>query len=82
MVSGIDQFDGGKTWGLNTGHGTFVVGPEVSSATKTEVYEHLMKAHNEVIVISYREIPASADIVAHKRVTAIIIQERPYVFSR
>jgi len=82
MLTGIDQFDGGEVWGLNTGHGTFVVGPEVSSAVKTKVYEHLMEARDLVIVIRYREIPANKDIVAHKRVTAIVIQETEYLFSR
>lgn len=82
MVTGIDQFDGGAVWGLNTSHGTFVVGPEVSGEMKNTVYEHLMKAHDRVITIRYRATPANGEMLAHKRVTALLIQDTPYIFTR
>ncbi|MDC0335324.1 hypothetical protein OAN24_00295 [Pseudodesulfovibrio sp.] len=78
MVTGIDQFDGGAVWGLNTGHGTFVVGPEVPGGIKSMVYEHLMEAHDQVITIRYADMPATGATVAHKRVTAIVIEETEY----
>lgn len=82
MVTGIDQFDEGTVWGVNTGHGIFVVGPEVSKAMKTQVFEHLMEAHDEVIIIRYVDMSAGDGMVAHKRVTSMVIQETPYFFSR
>lgn len=78
MVTGIDQFDGGTVLGLNTGHGVFVVGPEVSQTMKDTVYEHLMKAHDRVVTIRYRDMPASRETVAHKRVTAIVVDGTAY----
>jgi len=80
IVTGIDQFDEGRVWGLNTGHGTFVVGPEVYSAVKDTIYEHIMETHNQVVIIRYADVPASGEIIAHKRVTAITIQGTEYDF--
>lgn len=80
-VTGIDPFDDGKVWGLNTENGVFVVGPEVSDAKKTTVFERIMDARDEVILIRYRNVPAGDGVVAHKRVTSMVIQETPYFFS-
>lgn len=80
-VTGIDHFDNGKVWGLNTENGVFVVGPEVSDAMKTTVFEQLMDARDEPILIRYREVPNGDGMVAHKRVTSMVIREIPYFFS-
>lgn len=81
MVTGIDQFDGGQVWGLNTSLGSFVVGPEVPGGVKSTLYEHLMEARDRVITIFYEDIPASKGVMAHKRVTGITVQETEYRFD-
>ncbi len=78
MITGIDQFDGGQVWGINTAKGTFVVGPEVPGGVKSTLYEHLIEAHESVVTIHYMEIPASKNIAAHKRIMSIIVQEIEY----
>lgn len=78
MLIGIDQFDGGDVWGLNTGHGVFVVGPETPRETKETLYSHLVEARDTVITIAYRDIPAGRRTVAHRRATTIRVQETTY----
>ena len=77
-VIGIDQYDGGDVWGVNTNHGTFVVGPEVPSGVKSTVYEHLMDGRDSAVTIRYQEMPATVKTVAHRRITSIVIQDREY----
>lgn len=73
MITGIDQFDGGQVWGLNTSLGVFVVGPEVPGGVKSELHERLVEAHEKVVIIRYEDIPASKKVVAHKRVVGMVV---------
>ena len=77
-VIGIDQFDGGEVWGINTEHGTYVVGPEVPGGIKTTIYEEIMDARGQMITIRFQDVSANGKIIAHRRATALIIQEKEY----
>lgn len=75
MITGIDQFPDENVMALSTGHGAFVVGPEVSQADKTALAEKLIAARDYVVTIRYVEVEADGDRQAHRRVVAMIIRD-------
>lgn len=82
MLSGLDQCDGGSVLVLNTGHGPFVIPPDVPAQLKSDVHEELVQAREHVITIRYREMPPTKTTIAHKQVMAIIIQGKQFRLHR
>lgn len=81
MITGIEQFDNGSVMGLNTAKGMYVVGPKVSGDDKQLIHEVLMDNHDRVVTIQYVDVPAQATNIAHKRVTAIVVEGREFVLE-
>lgn len=73
MIAGVDRFPEERILSLNTGHGPFVVGPEVDEATKSMVFEKIMEYREYVMTIRYVHMPSDGDYMAHNRVTSMII---------
>lgn len=73
MIAGVDRFPEEGILSLNTGHGPFVVGPEVDEATKSMVFEKIMEYREYVMTIRYVSMPSDGDHVAHNRATSMII---------
>lgn len=82
MVWGIDQFETENAWGLNTGHGPFVIGPEVDASTKSMLHETIMEARNYVITIRYVDMPAQGSRVAHRRVLSMVIHDKEIILVK
>lgn len=82
IVTGIDTFDGGHVMSLNTAHGMFVIGPQVSYTDKQRVHETLLAAHDRVITIRYIDKPRTDTTIEHRLVTGLEINETTFRFPQ
>lgn len=82
MLTGLDQFPEESVLALSTSHGTFVVGPEVPEANRSQLFAQLSEARNQVLTITYRDMPATRTTVPHKRVVGLALDGRAVDLGR
>jgi len=59
----------------------YVIGPQVSYTEKQRVHEAVLAAQDRVITILYVDKPQSANTIAHRLVTGLVIGEQQFHFS-